>query len=90
MVENKIESFAELESALSNLTSLSDEIKTTLNETQGIYEEQGQAWHSRNSTKESEKMMNYAEESEKIAKNVAEVSNAIQKFKTATHNIDEA
>jgi len=89
MIENRIESFAELESALSNLTNLSEEITSTLNESQAIYEDQGQAWYSANSTTQSEKMMDYAEEAEKIAKNVRLVSEAIQKFKTTTKNIDE-
>lgn len=89
MKENRIESFAELESALSNLENLSSEITNTLKETQSIYEEQGEAWHSANSTRESEKMINYAEEAEKIAKNVHTVSDAIQSFKTRTRNIDE-
>ncbi len=89
MIENRIESFSELENALSNLSNLSEEVASTLRESQSIYEDQGQAWYSANSTSESEKMMNYAEESEKIAKNVQEVSGAIQRFKTATQNIDE-
>ena len=89
MKENRIESFSELESALTNLTSLAEEIKTTFAESQSIYEAQDEAWHSQNSSKQSEKMMNYAEESEKISKNVNSVSEAIQKFKTTTRNIDE-
>ena len=89
MVENKIESFSELETALTNLTNLSGEIKTTLEETQSIYEDQDMAWHSANSAKQSEKMMDYAGEAEKIAKNIHEVSETIQKFKTSTRNIDE-
>ncbi len=89
MIENKIESFDELETALSNLRNLSEEVKGTLAETQRIYEEQDTAWHSVNSTKQSEKMMDYASESEKIAKNVNTVSEAIEKFRKATQNIDK-
>ncbi len=88
MKENRIESFSELEGALSNLQVLSDEITKTFNELNAIYESQGSAWHSANSTKESTKMVNYAEEATKIANNVRVVSDAITKFKTATHNID--
>ena len=38
MVENRIESFAELETAISNLSQLSDKITATLNETNATYE----------------------------------------------------
>lgn len=89
MKENRIESFSELETALNNLTSLSQELKVTFGETQSIYEDQDAAWHSQNSMRQTEKMMNYSEEAEKIAKNINEVSEAIQRFKTQTHNIDE-
>lgn len=89
MKENKIESFQELEGALSNLSSLAEEITSTLNVTNTIFEEQKQGWYSANSNLQSQKMMNYADEATKIAKNVREVSGAIDKFKTATHNIDE-
>ena len=34
-------------------------------------------------------MMDYAGEAQKIAKNINEVSEAVQKFKTTTQNIDE-
>ena len=89
MVENRIESFAELETAISNLSQLSDKITATLNETNAIYESQDEAWYSANSRKESSKMMNYSEEAQKIAKNVGEVSETVEKFKTKTRNIDE-
>ena len=64
-------------------------ITATLNELNSIYEDQKSAWYSASSTRQSEKMMNYSEEAKKIAQNVKEVSEAIQKFKTATRNIDE-
>ena len=89
MVKNRIESFSELEGALANLTNLSGELKASLEETQSIYEDQDAAWHSANSSRQSEKMMDYAGESEKIAKNIHEVSETIQRFKTSTRNIDE-
>ena len=34
-------------------------------------------------------MMDYAGEAQKISKNIAEVSEAVQKFRTTTYNIDE-
>ena len=89
MKENKIESFSELESALSNLQALSEEITGTFNEYLAIYESQQEAWRSVNSANESNKMVNYAEDAIKIAKNVREVSDAITKFKTTSHNIDQ-
>ena len=90
MKEDKIETFAALETALTNLQNLSQEINTTFNESAAIYEGQGEAWYSANSTTESNKMVNYADEAIKIAKNVSEVSAAINKFKTTSRNIDEA
>ena len=89
-MEDKIENFEELETALANLQNLSQEINTTFNESASIYETQGEAWYSANSTKESTKMVNYADEALKIAKNVREVSDTINKFKTTSRNIDEA
>lgn len=88
MKENRIESFAELETALNNLLNLSSEITATLNETNAIFETQNEAWRSVNSTSQANKMQDYASESLKIAKNVQEVSETIQKFKTQTHDID--
>lgn len=89
MKENRIESFAALESALSNLTQLSDEISTTLNQVQQTYETQDQGWASANSTTQLNKMTDYATESQKISRNIAEVSSAVEKFKTTTQSIDE-
>ena len=89
MIENRIESFSELENALNNLSKLSEEINKTLKDTDQIYESQKEGWYSAKSTSEINKMTNYADEALKIAKNVSEVSDTIQKFKTATHNIDE-
>ena len=88
-MENRIENFAELESALQNLQTLSQDITTTFNETNSIYEEQKEGWYSATSRSESEKMMNYSEEAKKIAKNISEVSEAIQKFKVNTQTEDE-
>ena len=88
-MENRIESFAELEGALNNLMSLSQEITSTLNETNAIYDEQKDGWYSVTSRNEAEKMMNYSEEAKKIAKNISEVSEAIQRFKTSTRTEDE-
>ena len=88
-MENRIENFAELESALQNLQTLSQDITATLNETNSIYEEQKEGWYSATSRSESEKMMNYSEEAKKIAKNISEVSEAIQKFKINTQTEDE-
>ncbi len=89
MKENRIESFAALESALSNLTQLSDEISTTFNQLQQTYENQDQGWASANSTNQLNKMTDYATESQKISRNIAEVSSAVEKFKTTTQSIDE-
>ena len=89
MKENRIESFAALESALSNLTQLSDEISTTFNQLQQTYENQDQGWASSNSTSQSNKMTDYVTESQKISRNIAEVSSAVEKFKTTTQSIDE-
>ena len=88
-MENRIESLAKLEGALNNLMSLSQEITSTLNETNAIYDEQKDGWYSVTSRNEAEKMMNYSEEAKKIAKNISEVSEAIQRFKTSTRNEDE-
>ena len=89
MKENRIESFAALESALSNLTQLTDEISTTFNQLQQTYENQDQGWASANSTNQLNKMTDYATESQKISRNIAEVSSAVEKFKTTTQSIDE-
>lgn len=89
MKENRIESFAALESALSNLTQLSDEISTTFNQLQQTYETQDQGWASANSTNQLNKMTDFATESQKISRNIAEVSSAVEKFKTTTQSIDE-
>lgn len=89
MKENRIESFAALESALSNLTQLSDEISTTFNQLQQTYENQDQGWASSNSTNQLNKMTDFATESQKISRNIAEVSSAVEKFKTTTQSIDE-
>ncbi len=89
MKENRIESFAALESALSNLTQLSDEISTTFNQLQQTYENQDQGWASANSTNQLNKMTDFATESQKISRNIAEVSSAVEKFKTTTQSIDE-
>ena len=89
MKEKRIESFAALESALSNLTQLSDEISTTFNQLQQTYENQDQGWASANSTNQLNKMTDYATESQKISRNIAEVSSAVEKFKTTTQSIDE-
>lgn len=89
MKENKIESFSALETALSNLQTLSEDITKTFQESNSIYESQGSAWASANSSKESNKMTDYAGEAAKIATNVSTVSEAINKFKTATRNVDE-
>ena len=79
-MEDKIENFEELETALANLQNLSQEINTTFNESASIYETQGEAWYSANS----------AREATKIGKNVSEVSDTINKFKTTSRNIDES
>ena len=89
MKENKIESFSALESALNNLTQLSDEVSTTFNQLQQVYETQNQGWASSNSTSQTNKMTDYATESQKISRNIAEVSGAVAKFKTTTQSIDE-
>lgn len=89
MKENRIESFAALEGALNNLTQLSSEISQTFNQLQQAYESQDQGWASANSTTQLNKMMDYATESQKISKNISEVSEAVGKFKTATQSIDE-
>lgn len=88
-MENRIENFAELEGALSSLRTLSDDINKTFGEANHVYDEQKEGWYSVTSRQESEKMMDYAEEAKKIAKNVAEVSEAIERFKTATRTVDE-
>ena len=90
MKENRIESFNELETALANLQSLAEEVNTTFNESASIYETQGEAWYSANSAREANKMVNYADEATKIGKNVSEVSDTINKFKTTSRNIDES
>ena len=70
-MENRIESFSELENALSNLAMLSQDITATLNETNNVYNDQKEGWYSATSRKETEKMMDYAEEAKKIAKNTS-------------------
>ena len=88
-MENRIENFAELEGAINNLKILSQEITSTFNEANRVYDEQKDGWYSMTSRQESQKMMDYTEESKKIAKNVNEVSEAIERFKTATRTVDE-
>ena len=70
MKENRIESFNELETALNNLMQLSNEISSTFSETSAIYDSQNEGWASANSTSQSNKMMDYAEEAQKISKNI--------------------
>ena len=89
MKENRIESFSALEQALNNMTQLASEISNTLKETSDIYDSQASGWASANSTSQQNKMMDYAGEPQKISKNIAEVSEAVQKFRTTTYNIDE-
>ena len=90
MTENKIESFVELEKALAIMSNeVSPRIQKTFEETQSIYDELHTGWSSANARSQSEKMMNYAEEAEKIAKNIREVSDTIQSFKRTAHSIDE-
>lgn len=89
MTVNRIESFSELSNALDNLTNLSEEMIKTLSKSQSIYEGQSAGWDSHNSTKESDTMINYSEESKTIAKNVRQVSDAVKNFKTGSYNIDE-
>ena len=89
MIENRIENFAELESALNEMKLLSEEITGTFGEANQIYDEQKEGWYSITSKQESQKMMDYAEEAKKIAKNIAEVSEAVERFKTATRAADE-
>ena len=89
MKENRIESFSALESALNNLQQLSNEVSNTLNQVSSTYDTQQEGWASAKSTSQQNKMMDYASEAQKIAKNINEVSEAVQKFKTTTQNIDE-
>ena len=88
-MENKIENFAELETALANLKTLSDDVNQTFSEIGQAYDTQKEGWASATSRNQTEKMMDYSEESKKIAKNINEVSEAIQRFKTATRTEDE-
>ena len=88
-MENRIESFTELEKALSIMSNeVSPRIKKTFENTQSIYDDLHTGWSSANARSQSEKMIDYASESEKIAKNIGEISETIQRFKTTTHNID--
>ena len=89
-MENRIVSYAELEMALNNLTELSEKITKTLEKSQSIYEMQDKAWHSANSSSEANKMMDYAAEADKIAKNIQTVSETVRRFKNVNRNIDEA
>ena len=88
MIENRIESFDELKTALNELTTISEEIASTLRESQAIYEEQKQAWSSVNSTNEAEKMVDYAEEAKKIPANMQKVSEALDRATSITREID--
>ena len=89
MKDNRIESFSALESALNNLQQLSNEVSNTLNKTSSTYDTQQEGWSSAHSASQQNKMMDYAGEAQKIAKNINEVSEAVQKFKTTTKSIDE-
>lgn len=90
MIENKFKSFAQVEKAISIMKDeVAPRITKTFEETRGIYDELHTGWSSANARSQSEKMINYAEEAEKIAKNISEVSNAIERFKTTTHIINE-
>ena len=88
MIENRVESFDELKSALSNLSTISQDICSSLRESQVIYEEQNQAWSSVNSTHESEKMVDYAEAAKKIPENMQKVSEALDRTISLTKEID--
>jgi len=88
MIENRVESFDELKTALNNLKVLSEEISGTLRDSQAIYEDQSQAWSSANSTQESEKMVDYAEASKKIPANMQKVSEALDRTISLTKEID--
>lgn len=89
MKDNRIESFSALEGALNNLQQLSNEVSNTFNQISSTYDTQQEGWASANSTSQQNKMMDYAGEAQKIAKNINEVSEAVQKFKTTTQSIDE-
>ena len=88
-MENLIISYDALKSATEDLQRLSTEITNTLQKIQNAYENQGKGWSSASSNQQSQKMVNYTDEANKIAKNIREVSEAIEKFKTMNQNIDE-
>ena len=89
MTVTRIGNFDELTNALDSLNNLSDEIMKTFSKTQSIYDNQSSGWYSRNSSNESDKMINYSEVSKSIAKNMHVVGNLIEQYKEKNKNIDE-
>ena len=71
------------------MQQLSNEVSNTFNQVSSTYDTQQEGWASANSASQQNKMMDYAGEAQKIAKNINEVSEAVKKFKTTTQNIDE-
>lgn len=81
--------YDKLRQSVSNLRSLSQEITSTLERTQQVYEQQSSGWSSARSTQESGKMVNYSEEAKRIAKLIDEISNLISGYANVTEMINE-
>lgn len=88
MSENRIVSFIELETALNNLSQLAEEIKSNLANLSAVHSDLSRGWGSANSQTQLKKMVDYQEEASKIAQNIAIISEAVQKFKTKTQQVD--
>lgn len=90
MKVNEIKSYSKLEQTTTDLGEISSRISSTLGKINNVYENQSAGYSSASSTKQSQSMMNYTEEAQKIAKNINSIGNTVRSFKRTTQNIDEA
>ena len=90
MKVNEIKSYSKLEQTTTDLGEISSRISSTLGKINKVYENQSVGYSSASSTKQSQSMMNYTDEAQKIAKNINSIGNTVRSFKRTTQNIDEA
>ena len=83
------ESYADFEKTISKLGELSTSISNTLERTKEVYSEQRNAWHSQTANREKDKMVEYTDNSKKIATYLTEISEAAIKYEEAMKKTDE-
>lgn len=86
---NEIKSYSTLEQTTNDLEEISKRISSTLSKINNVYENQSLGYSSASSSRQSQSMMNYTDEAQKIAKNINSISNVVKGFKRTTQNVDE-